>query len=253
MFILQIKTGKVHSFQAGLSLVELMIAMVISLLLLGGLVQIVVSNKQTYNFQQSQALNQENSRYSYFYLDDIVNKAGYRTIPQDGVDVTFEELSANASCAQFNRGQIVAASNEGTGICIRYQRAAAMELDCSGNVIATATPIVTRIFFDQVTQALVCGAQGGQATTMVENIDNLQIQYGVDSGSGNLAFVAVPPNWNNIRAVRIALLTASENQVLDGAQSYAFPVDTATLITATDRRAYRSSQKTIHIRNAILN
>ena len=239
--------------QRGLSLVELMVAMVVSLLLLGGVVQMAISNKQTYTFQQTQALNQENSRYSYYYLDDILNKAGYRAAPQDGLEVVFEQVAADGQCGAFVNGQIVAASAVGSGVCIRYQRAVAGELDCTGTAIADANPFITRVYYNPSTETLMCGAQGTVATTLIDNVAGLQVEYGVETGSGNLSFVATPTDWADVVALRVSVLGVSETDVLNAHQSYAFPLHAASLTTASDLRAYRSSQKTIQIRNAVLN
>lgn len=244
---------KLPGCQHGLSLIELMVALVVSLILLGGLVQLVVTNKQTYNFQQSQALNQENSRYSFFYLETILNKAGYRAAPQDGIDVVFDQVSADANCNAFVKGQIVASSLAGTGACIRYQRATSGELDCAGTAIAAATPFVTRVYYNSSSKSLMCGAQGATAVALVENVEGVQVSYGIDTGSGNLSFVSAPSDWTDVRAIRFSVLTASESQVLDAPQSYTFPLMATTSTTATDRRAYRSTMKTVQIRNAILN
>ncbi|MBK8971950.1 MAG: PilW family protein [Hahellaceae bacterium] len=244
---------KLPGRQWGLSLIELMVALVVSLILLGGLVQLVVTNKQTYNFQQSQALNQENSRYSFFYLETILNKAGYRAAPQDGIDVVFGQASADANCSAFVKGQVVASSLAGTGACIRYQRAASGELDCAGAAVAAATPFVTRVYYNSAGKSLMCGAQGATAVALVENVEGVQVSYGIDTGSSNLSFVSTPSDWTDVRAIRFAVLTASESQVLDAPQNYTFPLMAATATTAADRRAYRSTMKTVQIRNAIVN
>ena len=52
-----------YSGQAGLSLIELLIALAISSFLILGITQIYIDNKRSYNFQQSQAGNQENHRF----------------------------------------------------------------------------------------------------------------------------------------------------------------------------------------------
>jgi type IV pilus assembly protein PilW len=50
--------------QNGLSLIELMVAMVIGLFLILGVTQIFISNQRTYLFQQAQMGNQENGRFT---------------------------------------------------------------------------------------------------------------------------------------------------------------------------------------------
>ncbi len=61
----------------GFSLVELMVALVISLVLLGGVIKIYESSKQAYRAQDSQARLQENGRFAMYFLAKDIRMAGY--------------------------------------------------------------------------------------------------------------------------------------------------------------------------------
>jgi len=63
--------------QTGLTLVELMVAMIISLLLLGGTITIFMSNKQTYLVNEASSRVQENGRFSFDFLSNDVRMAGF--------------------------------------------------------------------------------------------------------------------------------------------------------------------------------
>jgi len=63
--------------QQGLSLVELMVAMVISLILLAGIIQIYIANSQTNRVQEANARVQENGRFAVQFLARDVRGAGY--------------------------------------------------------------------------------------------------------------------------------------------------------------------------------
>ena len=63
--------------QLGLSLIELMVALVIGLLLLGGLIQIYLSNKQSYNAQEQLARMQESGRFAMDLITRDLRRAGY--------------------------------------------------------------------------------------------------------------------------------------------------------------------------------
>lgn len=63
--------------QQGMSLVELMVAMTLSLLLLAGVIQIFISSKQGYRIQQSAGLLQENARFAMRDLTHYINTADY--------------------------------------------------------------------------------------------------------------------------------------------------------------------------------
>ena len=63
--------------QLGVSLVELLIAVVVGLLLLGGLIQIYLSNKQSYNAQQQLARMQEDGRFAMDLITRDLRRSGF--------------------------------------------------------------------------------------------------------------------------------------------------------------------------------
>ena len=67
--------------QRGLTLVELMVAIVLSLILTAGVIQIFLSNKQTYSFQEAMSRNQENGRYAMEVLARDLRMAGFTGCP----------------------------------------------------------------------------------------------------------------------------------------------------------------------------
>lgn len=243
--------------QKGLSLVELMIAMAISVTLLAGITQIVLSNKDTYNFQQSQSINQENSRFAYYFVDQVLEKAGYIQAPQNSRGAIFPSLAATTQCALFKSGQVIANSLEGTGLCIRFQRAENGDVDCQGNDIASDAAITTRLFFDSTDNSLKCGAQGAAAVELVDNIENMAFSYGISNDADEIgrsadAYLAAPTEWEKIIAVQMSVLTSSEAESNDTPQQYRFPLSASTKTTASDKKVYRSSLKTVSLRNTVL-
>jgi type IV pilus assembly protein PilW len=61
----------------GFSIVELMVAMLISLILLGGIAQIFMSSKKSFTVQNTLGRQQENGRYSIDTLAQDLRRAGY--------------------------------------------------------------------------------------------------------------------------------------------------------------------------------
>ena len=66
-----------HHQTSGFSMVELMVAMTISLLLLGGVVQIYSGSKTSYTMQEGNSRLQENARFALGRLAHDINAAGY--------------------------------------------------------------------------------------------------------------------------------------------------------------------------------
>jgi type IV pilus assembly protein PilW len=71
MYAIRIRT------QAGLTMVELLIALVISLFLLGGVIQVYLANKSSYKFTDAVARIQENGRFSIETMTQDLRMAGF--------------------------------------------------------------------------------------------------------------------------------------------------------------------------------
>jgi type IV pilus assembly protein PilW len=65
------------ALQRGFSLIELMVTVVVSLLLLGGLIQVYLSTKQSYNAQEQLARMQESGRFGMDLITGDLRRAGY--------------------------------------------------------------------------------------------------------------------------------------------------------------------------------
>ncbi len=63
--------------QQGLTLVEMMVAMTIGLVLLGGVITVLTSSQQTYRVNEALARMQENARYAFQFLSRDIRMAGY--------------------------------------------------------------------------------------------------------------------------------------------------------------------------------
>ena len=66
--------------QRGLTLVEIMVAMAISLVLLAGIIQIFLGSKQAYRVQDGLARLQENGRFAMEFMGRSIREAGYADI-----------------------------------------------------------------------------------------------------------------------------------------------------------------------------
>jgi type IV pilus assembly protein PilW len=80
---------------AGLSLIEVMVALAISAILLFGLSQIFVGSKNVYRLQEGMSRAQENARFALQYLENNVRMAGYMGCGND-VDLTVKPGSPPA-------------------------------------------------------------------------------------------------------------------------------------------------------------
>ena len=67
---------KIRQFQSGISLVEILVALVISLFLLGGIVQVYLGNKTTFKFSNAISEIQENGRFSLDTMSQDLRHVG---------------------------------------------------------------------------------------------------------------------------------------------------------------------------------
>lgn len=79
----KIDTPRHFGKQSGVGLIEIMIAMVLGLLILLGVSQIFLSNKQTYNLQTANQQKQESSRYAISKISQDARMSGYKGCTKD--------------------------------------------------------------------------------------------------------------------------------------------------------------------------
>jgi len=228
-------------------MVELMVALAISSFLILGITQVYIDNKRNYMFQQSQASNQENTRYAEFILNTWLNKAGYRRAPDQAIEDAFPSTVASANCAAFIEGASItnliptAGTNE-AGLCIRYQPTSSTELDCQGNTVRSTTvtkldtPFVKSAQEELVVMAikflpdaelnqgtLQCSNLSGTNPAFVELLDGVaDMRFEFATSEGDLFEKRLRANpWSNTatglaRAVRYSILLASRPNQRDG-------------------------------------
>lgn len=94
----------------GFSLVELMVAMVLGLILIGGVVQVVISNIQTFNTNSGISRVQESARFALSELSHDIRMAGFR-----GCDVQSEDVVNYATYTEFNLDADIFGGNDLNG------------------------------------------------------------------------------------------------------------------------------------------
>ena len=214
--------------QAGLSLIELMVALAISSLLILGVTQIYIDNKRSYAFQQNQSENQEAGRYTLLVLQQELAKAGYRRRPDIPLDTAFP--SSDALGCGFAEGKT--AKQYGTdksAICIRYQPHSHLARDCLGNLPVNAAAIQTAPYTDAAEiiverlylsgNTLMCQVANVTTTTkttsgeLVSGIADLRFEFGVGTAAESRRinqYIAAPAALP-VLAIRYTALMRSSN------------------------------------------
>lgn len=243
-----------RSHQRGLTLVEIMVALTISLLLLAGVMQVFLSNKASHNLQSGLGRLQENARAAMDILSLNISMAGYTTgttaINKINTANTLDNTTANATL-----GFTVANGKASDIIEINYQSAT----DCLGQ--ATGGTATDRYYLNGTN--LMCLGNGSATPGIIaEGIENMQILYGEDSDGDKIANRYI--NAGNINtavdangilivpivSVRIALLASTvENSSGNDTASYAL-LNTPLLGPFNDTLLRKVFTRTIILRNS---
>lgn len=225
--------------QSGISLIEIMIALVIGLILIAGIAQIYISNKQAYRLQESISYVNNNARFALFFLQEAVTAAGYKGNPAEADEDAFPATAAGAGCNNFNKGQSITGGAAATDLfCVKMKSpvytAGAADIaamtDCVGNAVAENVTVTTHFFISPLGE-LSCDTSHSDGTVgapqpLVSDvaITLADIQLGIDSDGdkvvdnydnaiGNYdisAAGATTTDWEKVIAVNISINLSSD-------------------------------------------
>lgn len=199
----------------GFTLIELMVALLIGVFLLGALLTIVQTNRAVFGSQNQLAQLQDGERTALTMMSDVIQSAGYFPDP------TTNTLSGTLTLvAPFAIGQSIygtySAAPPGDQIYVRYMTAGGDGiLNCSGQSNPTGGPNTLYVnAFQIINGQLVCTMNGTQYN-LVNGVTNLSILYGVKANAGaagnsvdtymNAAQVTAAGLWNNVIAAQVQL------------------------------------------------
>ncbi|MBX9915610.1 MAG: PilW family protein [Pseudomonadaceae bacterium] len=266
--------------QQGLSLVELMVALVLGLILMTGIIQVFLSSKQTYNANEAMARMQENGRFALDFMSRSARLAGYiepiytgnkplplvrNLCPNPDPTATPTELCTNDGGG--NRSDRVS-------FIMQPPLVDGTRRDCLGNPIADATLIINQFYIIPSPDAGVTPAALGCRTAnlatpevftsgvLVDGIDSMQVLYGISTGGDSRSanqYVSAErvglnlSDWQDVRSVRISVLANSviTTDATPATRQFAL-LDAAPLTVAdlgNDRRSRQIFTTTIQLKN----
>jgi type IV pilus assembly protein PilW len=227
------KSAKVLTGQRGFSLVELSIAILIALFLLGGLVTLVMGTRRTNATQSALSQLQDNQRIAMTLITNLVQKAGYFPNPVTQTLANFpgETLAGVSLVGGQVLGGTYAAGAPGDTLVARFfapindTTNGTAIINCAGqsNATASATVWYTNAFLVGTvngTPWLQCQVQtsgSGAVLTvnLIPNVTDISVLYGVaPSAAGddysviqylNADQVGATNNWPNVTAVKVTL------------------------------------------------
>lgn len=183
--------------QAGLSLVELMIALLISTLILAGLVQIFSMNRSTYQSDEGLARLQENARFAMEFLTREIRNVGNMgcfPIPKDNADKD-NKISNYIAGTQI--------SGFGTPIPEIYDTTKPLRGHDAAAVNDGMTYILPQLYPPAVTAGTTPALPGtinptgivvGSDVLVVRGMDQDSFRLGTPTNDPNQVFVTTPHN-----------------------------------------------------------
>lgn len=218
--------------QQGLTLIELMIAMVLGLLVVSGTVQIFLSGKSAYRLQEGLGRLQESARFADFMLDRVLRQAGRPWVfgATDGIPGDFFRPVDNRT-----DGDGVALTRDGAQaspdvITVMYRS----DVNCLGNSTDYGSQTIVdhagnRYARDQFyinahnPPSLACRGLGrsgapvpGHTQPLVAGVEDFQVLYGVDTdadGRANRYENATrlqEADWLRVVSLKFAVLVSSD-------------------------------------------
>ncbi len=200
---------KLHSKQKGLSLVELMVAMLVSMVLLLGIVELFMSTLRTDLTSTELARAQESGRIAMELLSRELRRAGY----QGCVGAT---TTTTAGSISYPDEAIQAPST--TSFTVNYARSNGTasgnfpHRDCNNQGMDSY-----QITFSNCgTDLCINSTDSGGQQTLTNNTQITDIQYGVLQGNNRTVWkasdtVTADNEWPDVRKVQITLAVSSAN------------------------------------------
>lgn len=216
----QSSSGVTPKRMRGLSLVELMVALTVGLLLLAGVFQIYLGNRESYTTQQSVSLAQESGRFSTIFITRVIRQAGYVTSYVKRAGNVYTDISPPIEGEENG--------DDPDTITLRYQGSDdGQVLDCFGQPVPVDLVVENKFFIQTSgpnnTSNLFCQRRiYNPAITpsvytdelvepLVQGVINMQVIYGVDGttngkrDTSSYVNANAIPDWRQIRSVSLRL------------------------------------------------
>lgn len=253
-----IQSASSRTGQRGFSLVELMIAILIALFLLGGLVTLVMGTRRSSATQSAVSQLQDNQRIALTLMTNVVQKAGYFPDPVNQTPniafpaTTFTTVSTVSMPVGQALGGTYSATAPGDTFMVRYltppNDTTGAVINCAGQSNLTGSSAIWYTNAFQIgttangTSWLQCRARTGAGGTiltinLIPNVTNMAVLYGVASataGDDNSvvqylnASQMTATNWLNVTTIKVTLTFQVPNYGTTGGQMLASSAPNST-------------------------
>ena len=219
--------GHLHR-QRGFSLIEMSVAILIALFLIGGVLVVEQGVHRSYQDDSGFAQLEDEERFAMTILTQAVESAGYYPDPTSNVPnstvLMSESTSTQGVTIPFAGGQsivgIYQSASPNDSIATRFVAGTAGIDLCTGSPTTSGVEYTTYLYVANGSDGnpyLYCelasaGSWAPSSVKLVSGIQNMQIMYGVNtSGSNNVqtymfaSDVTTKGYWPNVSAVKVTL------------------------------------------------
>jgi type IV pilus assembly protein PilW len=251
--------------QRGFGVVELMIALTLALVLVGGVATIAVGSRQSSRVEQNLAQMQDTGRFAIELINRELRKSGFRPISLagSGIELVFDASSGFAPRAVV-LGTDTSVTNRFRGNGDTFTSTCLNAPAPDGHIVVQTLSVIngnlscTSAVTDPATTA-VTNAVGA----LVPNVSAIRVTYGVDTAietdEDDRAFypdvyvngpAMTAAQWPNVGSINVQVLVVSpEDNLAEAPQPYR--ALNGQIVTPADRRLYRSYSTVIALRNML--
>lgn len=175
--------------QMGFTLIELMIASILGLMVIGGMYTLFAINKETIRVQGSLGLAQEQANFALEIIAEDIRMAGWPGVFDPSGTTPFNGAIQDTD----GRYDVLVLSRKGRGADPESTDPLAQngEVDCVGVIRdfnTVSDPLTHRYYVDAATQELRCQSLiSGAEVAIIENVEAFQVLYGIDTIPGECA------------------------------------------------------------------
>lgn len=218
--------------QSGMTLVELMIALVLGLIVVSAVFNTYLGATRSARFSEGLQQLQENGRFGITTLQRGIRLAGYT--PDGDIDTPMDVTNSNEN-------QIVVNLKD--------------TYDCNGELTAAVGGIAVNTYaHDDVAQTITCtGNVSGVAMPIVEGVEAVRFLWGLDGNADGVPEQYVPYdagiNPSEVVAMRVAILVGSGESIRSRATEETHVLFDEEITSPRDKIARNVFTTTVLLRN----
>jgi type IV pilus assembly protein PilW len=251
------------SRSSGFTLVELMIALVLGLVVLGGVLTVYMNHSSTARFQSGVMRVQENGRFAVDLLSRSLRMAGYddpdvgNSVPNSFIGGTTGSTGTSFTETRLDDDgePLFVLKADGDTVSAIYEGGTEIR-DCQGISMDTSPPPITTNQYAIATDAddvshLICYTADNNGQPLAEGVEDMRVLYGLDLGGDGVTerYVSADNvgNWSQVVSVQVALLVNSVVPALS--QDDTVCLGCTVFAGSNDRLVRAEFQAIIEIRN----